>query len=60
MPPSANILRTIEDVSGEDEAKMQQSFNSFDKCSGISELKVVVLIVTLFLRSWLKLTKNLK
>jgi hypothetical protein len=36
MPPSANILRTIEDICAEDEAKMQQSFNDFDKCSAIS------------------------
>ena len=37
MPPSASILRTIEDISGEDEAKMQQSFNDYEKCSGISK-----------------------
>jgi hypothetical protein len=37
MPPSASILRTIEDICGEDEVKMQQSFNDYDKCSGISK-----------------------
>jgi hypothetical protein len=39
MPPSANILRTIEEISGDDEAKMQQTLNGYDKCIGISELK---------------------
>jgi len=37
MPPSADLLRTIEDVCGEDEAKLQQSFTDYEKCSGISE-----------------------
>jgi hypothetical protein len=39
MPPSAEILRTIEDICGEDEEKMQQSFTDYDKCSAISESK---------------------
>jgi hypothetical protein len=37
MTPSADVLRMIEDICGEDEAKLQQSFNDYDKCSGISE-----------------------
>jgi hypothetical protein len=38
MPPSADILRLIEDISGEDEVKLQQSFSDYDKCREISEL----------------------
>jgi hypothetical protein len=44
MPPSADILRTIEEISGEDEKKMQQSFNDYDKCSGISKKKTASMI----------------
>jgi hypothetical protein len=54
MPPSANILRTIENVCGEDEVKMQQSFNGFDKCSGISESAIVVFCSILFTQVRLK------
>jgi hypothetical protein len=35
--PSVNIMRMIEDICAEDEAKMQQSFNDYDNCSTISE-----------------------
>jgi hypothetical protein len=42
MPPSADILRTIEDICAEDETKLQQSFNDYDKCSAISESPVLI------------------
>jgi hypothetical protein len=37
MIPSVNIMRMIEDTYTEDEAKMQQSLNFYDKCSTISK-----------------------
>jgi len=37
MLPSFNFMRMIEDIHAEDEVKMQQSFNNYDKCSSISE-----------------------
>jgi hypothetical protein len=42
MPPSADILRLIEDICGEDEAKLQQSYTDYDKCSGISKYRFVL------------------
>jgi hypothetical protein len=42
MPPSADILRTIEDICAEDETKLQQSFNDYDKCSAISESPILI------------------
>ena len=41
MPPSADILRTIEDICAGDETKLQQSFNDYDKCSAISENLII-------------------
>jgi hypothetical protein len=40
MPPSAKMLRMIEDVCVEDDAKMQKSFNDYEKCTGISKYKI--------------------
>jgi hypothetical protein len=34
--PSADLLRLIEDIHGEDDVNMQNSFQAYDGCSGKS------------------------
>jgi hypothetical protein len=38
LAPSAGILRLIEDIHGEDDVGMQNSFQAYDGCSGKSNL----------------------
>jgi hypothetical protein len=45
MPPSAKMLRMIEDVCEEDESKLQTSFNDYDRCTGISKYKDFLVLV---------------
>lgn len=37
MAPNGDILRMIEEVNMEDEAKLQAGFNDYDRCTGISK-----------------------
>jgi len=34
--PSSDLLRMVEEIAAEDEAKLQKGFNAFDGCSGKS------------------------
>lgn len=36
LTPSANMLRLIEEINGDDDDQMQNSFQAYDKCSGKS------------------------
>jgi hypothetical protein len=42
MPPSAKMLRMIEDVCAEDDSKLQKGFDDYNKCTGISNLHIII------------------